>query len=247
MTDTVLVTGGSSGVGKSLVEHLSGRFEVVTVARRIERLKELFGDNKSIHTYELDLAKIAQVEKRASEIRLNHGPILYVINNAAVNYDGTVEEIEEQPMLSSFRVNVISPIKILQEFLPAMKRHDFGRIINITSGAPLDIPEGAIPYASSKAALNTSTVAAAQEFKQDNIKINLMSPGPTQSEMAPEAPLSPSACHPTVDYLLSLDESGPTGRFFWLGNEVPLFPDLGDVDWESGTPSAQMTRVLDDA
>jgi NAD(P)-dependent dehydrogenase (short-subunit alcohol dehydrogenase family) len=207
----------------------------------------LFDEDENIHTYELDLAKTSQIEKRMSEIRSNYGPILYVINNAAVNYGGTVEEVEEQPMLFSLRVNVIAPIKILQELLPAMKSHDFGRIINITSGAPLDIPDGAIPYTSSKAALNTSTVAAAQEFDEYDIKINLMSPGPTRSEMAPEAPLSPTACHPTVDYLLSLDETGPTGRFFWLGNEVPLFPDLGDVDWESGTPSAQMTRVLDDA
>jgi len=246
MTDTVLVTGGSSGVGQSLVEHLSDRFTVVTVARRIGRLKELFGEDESVHTYELDLAEPSRIERRLSEIRSNHGPILYLINNAAVNYSGTIEEVDDQTMLSSFRVNSIAPIIILQELLPVMKRHDYGRVINITSGAPLDIPEGAVPYTSSKAALNTATVAAAQEFDEYDIKINLMSPGPTQSEMAPEAPLSPTACHPTVDYLLSLDETGPTGRFFWLGNEVPLFPDLGDVDWESGTPSEQMTRVIDD-
>jgi NAD(P)-dependent dehydrogenase (short-subunit alcohol dehydrogenase family) len=126
-----------------------------------------------------------------------------------------------------------------------MKQHDFGRIVNVTSGASINCPTGAIPYSASKAALNTATVTAAKELSEYNVKINLMSPGPTKSEMAPDAPLNPTACHPTVDYLLSLDEDGPSGKFFWLGNRVPLFPELGDVDWESGQPSEEMERVID--
>jgi NAD(P)-dependent dehydrogenase (short-subunit alcohol dehydrogenase family) len=92
--------------------------------------------------------------------------------------------------------------------------------------------------------LNVLTVTAANEFEDTNIKINLMSPGPCRTEMAPDGPLDPSACHPTVEYLLSLDESGPTGRFFWLGYEVPLFPDLGDLRWEKGVGSEELTEVV---
>jgi NAD(P)-dependent dehydrogenase (short-subunit alcohol dehydrogenase family) len=245
MNETVLVTGGSSGVGRSLVEHLRDRYEVVTVARRIKRLEALFGEEESVHPYQMDLESIADIRQRIEKLNDEHGPILYLVNNAAVNLSRQIGEIDPGAMVTSLKVNTIAPLEVLQGLLPTMKDHDYGRVINVTSGAPLDIPEGAIPYSSSKAALNVATVTAARELSGENIKINLMSPGPTESEMAPDAPLSPSACHPTVDHLLSLPADGPTGRFFWLGNRVPLFPELGDVNWESGEASDAMQNVID--
>jgi hypothetical protein len=70
-----------------------------------------------------------------------------------------------------------------------------------------------------------------------------MSPGPVETEMAPDAPMEPSACHPTVDYLLNLDEDGPTGRLFWLGYQLPLVPDLEGVEWLEGEASDQYKQV----
>ena len=102
------------------------------------------------------------------------------------------------------------------------------------SGVPLNCAPGYGAYSASKAALNVFTVSAARECASCNIKINLMSPGPVRSGMAPDAPLDPSVCHPTADYLLELGADGPTGRFFWLGREIPLFPDLSGVCWLEG-------------
>jgi NAD(P)-dependent dehydrogenase (short-subunit alcohol dehydrogenase family) len=246
MSETILITGGSSGVGKSLVKYLSDRFDVITIARRIDQLESEYEDYDSVYAYELDLEKIDQIEARISELNSKHGPILYLINNAAINRSAPMGSISIDDMMRSMKINTLAPLEVLQTLLPIMKDHDFGRVINVTSGAPLDIPDGGIPYSSSKAALNVATVTAAKEVSGQNIKINLMSPGPTKSEMAPKAPLSPTACHPTVDFLLSLDRDGPTGRFYWLGNEVPLFPKLGDVDWESGNKSENMERVIPD-
>jgi len=42
-----------------------------------------------------------------------------------------------------------------------------------------------------------------------------------------------------------MDDTGPTGKFFWLGHEVPLFPDLGDVDWEEGKGTDKMKKIID--
>jgi len=63
--------------------------------------------------------------------------------------------------------------------------------------------------------------------------------------------LPPSACHGTVEWLLNLDENGPTGRFFWLGKEIRMFPgfthydpDKGEIDAEHATP---LDRVVGDA
>lgn len=57
-----------------------------------------------------------------------------------------------------------------------------------------------------------------------------------------DGPLPPTACHSTVDSLLNLDSDGPTGRFFWLGYELPLFPALSETDPNTGVPDAEHLR-----
>jgi len=129
-----------------------------------------------------------ELKEVTGEILDTYGPVRHLINNAAVNLDGEIDRISVSDLEHSFRVNVTAPTQLLREILPGMKRDDFGRVVNITSGAPLECPHGAGAYAASKAALNTLTVTAARELSSYNIKINLMSPGPCETEMAPNAP-----------------------------------------------------------
>jgi short-subunit dehydrogenase len=228
----LFITGASSGVGRSLVHHLKGRFEIVAVARRLERMKEEFGADESVSCYKLDLTGTTTLGPRLDEIIERHYPIPYLINNAGVLVDGPVERVSGDAVRESFEVNALAPMTLMQKMLPAMQTFDFGRIINMTSVAPLTCKPNYAAYSASKSALNAITVTVARENADANIKINLMSPGPVQTEMAPEAPMTPSSCHSTVDYLLGLDEDGPTGQFFWLGTRVPLSPHS---EWEAPT------------
>jgi short-subunit dehydrogenase len=240
----ILLTGASSGVGRSLVHHLKDRFEVVAVARRLDRMRNEFGDDEMVHCHRLDLADSPNLTDRLDDLTDRYRPIPYLINNAGVNLNARVEDLDDEAVTQSFRVNAFAPLTLMQRVLPEMQERGFGRIINVTSGAPLNcFPEYAA-YSASKGALNALTVTAARENADANIKINLMSPGPVETEMAPEAPMEPSACHPTVDYLLNLGEDGPTGRFFWLGYQLPLFPDLDGVEWLGGEASDQYKQVV---
>jgi len=240
----ILITGASSGVGRSLVHHLKDRFEVVALARRLDRMRNEFGDDDAVFCHRLDLADRESLTDRLDDLYDRYRPIPYLINNAGVNLDARVEDLTDEAVTRSFRVNAFAPLTLMQMVLPEMQERGFGRIINLTSGAPFNcFPEyGA--YSASKGALNAFTVTAARENADANIKINLMSPGPVETEMAPEAPMEPSACHPTADYLLHLDKDGPTGRFFWLGYQLPLFPDLDGVEWLEGEASDQYKQVL---
>lgn len=141
-------------------------------------------------------------------------------------------------------VNAVAPHMILNALLPGMRRHGFGRVINLTSGAPFNCFPGFAAYSASKGALNALTITAAKENGDLDIKINLMSPGPVKSEMAPDAPMLPEACHPTADYLLSLPRDGASGRFFWLGRELPVSPDFDGVQWLAGTASDKFPLVI---
>jgi NAD(P)-dependent dehydrogenase (short-subunit alcohol dehydrogenase family) len=173
-----------------------------------------------------------------------YGHIPYVINNAGLNIAAPALQLSPEDLEESMRVNALTPYRIMHRLLGAMVEHNFGRIINITSGAPLNCFPGYGAYSASKAALNALTVTAAREHAAQDIRINLMSPGPVRSGMAPTAPMDPDVCHPTLDYLLTLPADGPTGRFFWLGRELPLFPDLAGVKWLEGTATDRFPRVI---
>jgi 3-oxoacyl-[acyl-carrier protein] reductase len=245
MRKILLITGASSGVGLSLARYLSDRYEVVAVARRRERMQEALGNRPQVTIRQSDLSQPAEVEQLVDWLKSQFGHVPYVINNAGVNIRGAIDALNHDQVTRSMTVNTLAPLAILRALLPGMKTNNFGRVINITSGAPLNcFPEfGA--YSASKGALNALTVTCAKECAALNIRVNLMSPGPVRTEMAPDASMDPSACHPTVDYLLDLDGQGPTGRFFWLGYEIPLFPNLEGIDWMGGKADARFKRVVE--
>ena len=242
--DVILVTGASSGVGLSLAHHLAGRYHVLAAARRIDRLREEFGRDPDVSVFEMDLAEPSSVVAALDAMLSRHEAIPYLVNNAGVMLRSSLAELDEAGLLRSLQVNALSPALIMRRLLAGMKARGFGRVINMTSGAPLNcFPEfGA--YSASKGALNALTVTVARECAGQDIKINLMSPGPVRSEMAPEGPLDPAVCHPTADYLLSLGEDGPTGRFFWMGYEIPLFPDLSGIEWLEGRADERYDRAF---
>lgn len=241
---TILITGASSGVGKALASYLSEEYKVVALARRVEKMEEAFQDNKNIFIYQADISDLSKLETTLDEIVEKHGPILHVINNAGIMIAEQLEELSLDRLQNAIHINAMGPLFIIKKLLPEMKKNHFGRIINMTSGAPLNCFPGYGAYSASKALLNALTVTFAKEVDEHNIKVNLMSPGPVKTEMAPDGPKDPSVCFPTVKYLLNLPAEGASGKFFWLGYEVPLFPDLEGVQWLEGIGNDKLRKIF---
>lgn len=244
MNQLVLVTGATGGVGASVCRHLSQRYQVIAVARDEHKLHALCAEVPCLISRVADLSDREAVDRLLDSLVSEFAHIPHVINNAGVNKPARIDELEPIMLDASIQVNALAPLQIMRRLLPAMREHDYGRIVNITSGAPLNCFPGFGSYSASKATLNALTVTAARENADRNIKINLMSPGPVRSGMAPKASMQPDVCHPTLDYLLSLEADGPTGKFFWLGRELPLFPDLEGVAWLEGTASERFPKVF---
>ena len=244
MRKVLLITGASSGVGLSLTRYLSDRYEVIAVARRLERMQDSFRDRPQVILRQADLSQAAEVDELVRWLKAKFDFIPYVINNAGVNLKGGIEALTLEDVQRSLMVNALAPFMILHALIPRMKANNFGRAVNITSGAPLNCFPEFSAYSASKGALNALTVTCARECAGVNVRINLMSPGPVRTEMAPNATMDPSVCHPTVDYLLGLGEDGPTGRFFWLGYEIPLFPNMEGIDWLAGKADSRFKQVI---
>lgn len=238
----ILITGATGGVGVALCRHLHQRFRVIALGRDEDALAALTTSLPGVEGVCLDLAGETLAEEMASLVE-RWGDIGYLINNAGFNRPAALDAALEPVLRQSLAVNAIAPAILMAAVLPGMRRRGFGRIVNITSGAPLNCFAGHAAYSASKAALNALTVTAAREHQDVDIKINLMSPGPVRSKMAPEAPMAPEVCLPTLDHLLDLPADGASGRFFWLGHEIPLTPNLDGIDWLAGTAPDSVARL----
>lgn len=239
---TILITGCSSGVGKMLAGELSKKNRIIAIARRLDRLMDYFGENENVSLFGCDIADAESLKMTLEKIDAGFPVIDVIINCAGVMTAGQVEDLHLSDYRYAIEVNALAPLTIVKHYLPIMKKNNYGRIINFTSGAPLNNFSGYSAYSSSKAILNSWTVTLGNELRNTNVVVNLMSPGPVRSEMAPDAEYDPEICLPTVMYLL--DKCVTCGGFYWLGYRVPLKPDLEGVDWLHGKGNEKLERIL---
>ena len=144
-------------------------------------MQEAFHDRPQIILRQADLSEAEQVNVVARWLKAKFGFIPYVINNAGVNIKGDIDALACGDVQRSLMVNALAPFTILRSLIPAMKANDWGPVINITSGAPLNCFPGFSAYSASKGALNALTVTCAGECADINVQINTSS-GPTPDQ-----------------------------------------------------------------
>lgn len=209
-------------------------------------MREDYADFPSVIPTYLDVSKPDELTAFAKGLVEEHGVVPYVISCAGAWNPKPFLEISDEEFAYGWRVDALAHAILMRELVPAMREQDFGRIV-VFSGSATLVPAGgwSVQYGAIMAC-NGYTVSAALENHDRNIKINLTAPGSANTEMYPGA-LAPTACHPTVEWLLNLDENGPTGRFFWLDKEIQMFPgfthydpDKGEIDEGHTTPLAMV-------
>ncbi len=242
----ILITGASSGFGKSLVKELSKDYFVIAVARRLKKMQNMFTNKKNIEFHKVDLANEKNLLKFINKVKKKHKYIPYIVNNAGVFSKYKIKDIDHKDLEYSFKLNTFAPITIMKHFLPIMKKNKFGRIINLTSGAPFNCSEEVSLYSASKAALNAFSITAAKEYKNSNIKINLFSPGQIKTEMMPKATMDPDKSVPYLLYLLQNSNKLFTGKFIWINYILPTSPNLKGVDWANAKASKKFNKIDND-
>lgn len=171
----ILVTGGTSGVGKAISKLLvdNGYF-VFALGRNEESIKELEAYSQNIKGIIADVTCQNDIDK-AFDIVLSVTDNLYgIINNAGFVFASPVEGIKIDDLRYQFEVNTFAPIMIAQKFLPLMKE---GKIINTSSEASTGIFPFISPYCASKRALDIFFNTLSNEFKRPEIKIVSVKPG----------------------------------------------------------------------
>lgn len=180
MSKVVLITGGSSGIGKSIGEYLSSKgFTVYGTSRNPERIT-----NSVFPLIALDVRNSESIQKAIAEINLKSGRIDVVINNAGVGITGPIEETPTAEIKNHFDTNFFGPIEVMKAVLPQMRSQKNGLIINITSIAGyMGLPYRGI-YSASKGALELITEAIRMEVKSFGINVCNVAPGDFATNIA---------------------------------------------------------------
>ncbi len=180
MSKVVLITGGSSGIGKSIGEYLSQKgFMVYGTSRNPDQIS-----NSVFPLVALDVRDANSIQKAVSQIILKAGRLDVVINNAGVGITGPLEEIPMQEIKNNFETNFFGPIEVMKVVLPRMRSQQSGLIINITSIAGyMGLPYRSV-YSASKGALELITEALRMEVKPFGIQITNVAPGDFATNIA---------------------------------------------------------------
>ncbi len=159
-----LITGGSRGIGKAIVDLLEDKGIFVLAPSRKE----------------MNLLSDSAIDKYLSSLKK---PIDIIINNAGINLLSAGYELEEDNIRESLQVNLLAPLRIIRKIIPDMMHQKYGRIVNISSIWSVITKPRRLTYTMTKSGLNGMTKSLAIELAPYNILVNCIAPGYVNTEL----------------------------------------------------------------
>jgi short-subunit dehydrogenase len=180
MNKIVLITGASSGIGKSIGEFLHHKgYTVFGTSRNPASIQNALFD-----LIQLDVRDANSIQNAVKEVVKKAGRIDVLINNAGVGITGPIEETPTIEIKNNFETNFFGPIEVMKSVLPFMREQKSGVIVNITSIAGyMGLPYRGV-YSASKAALEIISEAISMEVKHFGIHVVNVAPGDFATNIA---------------------------------------------------------------
>lgn len=228
---TVVITGGASGIGlataKIFLEH---NWNVVIIDRDSEngvKVEKQLGKEYSparIKFAQADISRATDVE-RAKQVALNQfNTVDALVNNAGIVIHGELHETSEENWDRIFAVDVKGTYLVSKAFLPTMIDQNHGSIVNISSISGMAGDRAMVAYNAAKGAIINLTRAMAIDYGKNNIRVNVVAPGPTNTPLfhqdkqkfAKNSPLNrivePEEVAAAIYFVASADGSAITGE-----------------------------------
>ena len=189
MEKVAIVTGGSRGIGKAIVEALA-RKSIKVIANynkseeKAQKIKEeLKKENIAIDIFKADVSKREEVKNMIEYIIKKYGKIDILINNAGIDQEKMFQDITDEDWDNIIKVNLYSVFCTTQEVIKYMIRQKSGCIINISSIYAISGGACAVAYSATKAGIDGMTKALAKELGPSNIRVNSIAPGYINTDM----------------------------------------------------------------
>lgn len=191
-----VVTGSSRGIGKGIAKVFAAEGAKVVVVARTEQeggrlpgtihstVDEIKASGGEAIAVRCDVTDEEQVQGLVKEVLDAYGRIDVLVNNAAIQVNVPLLDLQTRHWDLSMRVNLRGPFLCCKYLVPPMIEQRSGNIINVTSGAGETVRPSGISYSVTKAGLNIMTRGLAQELEEHNIAVNALNPGPVRTEGA---------------------------------------------------------------
>ena len=179
--NTILVTGGGSGIGRGLAEsfHRLGN-QVIIAGRRRGQLESVAAANPGMQLLTLDQSDAADIERFATEATQRHPKLNVLINNAGIQHseDLTAGRVVQVEHPGSVGANLLGPIRLTAALLPRLLAQPSSAVLNVTSALAF-LPKAQVPtYCATKAALHSYTQSLRFQLRNTAVQvIEIMPPG----------------------------------------------------------------------
>lgn len=184
-----LVTGSSRGIGKATALALAQNGADIAVNYISQKdaanatVEKITGLGRKAIAVQADVSVSSEVDQMVRDIRSELGEIEVLVNNAAIAKQRSIEEVTEADWDETIAINLKSAFLVTQAILPGMRERQWGRIINISSGASQTGGIMGPHYSASKAGLEGLTRAYASRLVKDGITVNAIAPSIIQTDM----------------------------------------------------------------
>lgn len=183
-----LVTGGGSGIGRTIALALADAARPVTIiGRDLTRLEKVCAERAGILAVTCDVGEMAAVERALAEAGERRGPIGLLVNCAGVVRTAPFEKTGPDVWEALWRTNVLGAVHTCRAALPGMRGLPSARIVNIASTAALKGYTYVSAYTATKHALLGLTRALAAELAETSITVNAVCPGYTDTDIVSDA------------------------------------------------------------
>ena len=179
MSRVVLVTGGNRGIGLATAKRFQAGGHQVAVTARSGTGDDLEG----LFVVKCDVTDKDSVDAAVTEIEESLGPVEILVSNAGITRDGLVLRMSDDDFSEVLNANLTGGFRVARRVVKQMMRARWGRIIFVSSVVGLGGQAGQANYAASKAGITGLARSLAKEFAGRNITVNVVAPGPIDTDM----------------------------------------------------------------
>ena len=194
--NTILITGGTSGIGRALAEelHKLGN-QVIISGRRAGHLAEVTAANPGMASIELNVEDPASIAAVAAKLIAEYPKLNVVINNAGImKIDDAGAEIDDAQMVSILTTNLMGPIRVTSALIEHLKQQESATVMHVTSGLAFVPLAMTSVYCATKAALHSYSMSQRYKLKGTNVRVLEIAPPWVQTElMGPQQANEPRA------------------------------------------------------
>lgn len=184
--NTILITGGGSGIGRELAQRFNALGNTVIVTgRRMETLEETIAGQRDMHAMVVDIADPESIAAFAERIVTEHPSLNVLINNAGIMRSEDLSSISDLSDAEQTVVtNLLGPIRLTNALIDHLVSQPDAAIVNVSSGLAFVPKSGTPTYSATKAAIHSYTISLREQLKS-KIEIIELAPPAVQTELTP--------------------------------------------------------------